>query len=139
MEIATSRNRVMARSRTARAERLKGSSLFSTLHGHACRGLLLRESYGLAFAQQMRPERHDAIAGLEFADDRRRFVAEGGHVHRTPGDPRRLPFDQPYAGPLPGSKIAPIGTCSAGADRPSAIWMEMVEPSGASARRPSST
>ena len=37
-------------------------------------------------------------------------------------------------GPLPGSKIAPIGTCSAGADRPSEIWMEMVEPSGASAR-----
>src|SRR6266542_440931 len=42
-------------------------------------------------------------------------------------------------GPLPGSKIAPIGTCTAGADRPSEIWMEMVEPSGASARRPSST
>src|SRR5205807_3572993 len=34
-------------------------------------------------------------------------------------------------GPSPESKIAPIGTCSAGADRPSDICMEMVEPSGA--------
>src|SRR5205809_3515098 len=42
-------------------------------------------------------------------------------------------------GPSPGSKIAPIGTCSAGADRPSDICMEMVEPSGATARRSSST
>src|SRR5678815_4181686 len=41
-------------------------------------------------------------------------------------------------GPLPGSKIAPIGTCSAGADRPSGTWRAMVEPSGASASRPSS-
>src|SRR5437867_1165311 len=42
-------------------------------------------------------------------------------------------------GPLPGSKIAPIGTCSCGADRPFGMWMAMVEPSGASARPPSST
>src|SRR5687768_16762541 len=42
-------------------------------------------------------------------------------------------------GPLPASKIAPIGTCSCGADRPFGMWIEMVEPSGASAGRPSST
>src|SRR5437868_5114778 len=44
----------------------------------------------------MRTERHDAIAGLEIADDRGRFAAETGNLHRTPGDPRRFPFDQPY-------------------------------------------
>src|SRR5436309_6126040 len=42
-------------------------------------------------------------------------------------------------GPLPGSKIAPIGTCSVGADPPAGIWIETVEPSGASARLASST
>src|SRR5688572_21659944 len=42
-------------------------------------------------------------------------------------------------GPLPGSKSAPNGTCSCGADRPFGMWIEMVEPSGASASRPSST
>src|ERR1043165_9710684 len=42
-------------------------------------------------------------------------------------------------GPLPGSKIAPSGDRKAGADRPSEIWTETVEPSGASARAPSST
>src|SRR5688500_713121 len=48
----------------------------------------------------MRAERHDAIAGLEIADDRSRFVAESGDSHGPPGDLRRLPFDQPYAGTL---------------------------------------
>ena len=54
----------------------------------------------LAFVQQMRTERHDAIARLEIADDRSRFVAEAGDLHGTPSDPRRFPFDQPYAGTL---------------------------------------
>ena len=54
---------------------------------------MFRESHVLAFAQQMRAERHDAIAGLEVADDRRRFVPEGGHLHRKPCGPVRLPFD----------------------------------------------
>src|SRR5437867_2876080 len=48
----------------------------------------------------MRAERHDAISRLEVADDRSRFVAEADDVHGTPGDPRRFPFDQPYAGTL---------------------------------------
>src|SRR5688572_12561992 len=48
----------------------------------------------------MRTERHDAIAGLEIADDRSRFAAEAGDLHRTPSDPRRFAFDQPYAGTL---------------------------------------
>ena len=68
--------------------------------GHASCGLAFRESHVLAFVQQMRAERHDAIAGLEFADDRSRFVAEAGDLHGTPSDPRRFPFDQPYAGTL---------------------------------------
>ena len=54
----------------------------------------------LAFVQQMRTERHDAIARLEIADDRSRFAAEAGDVHGTPSDARRFPFDQPYAGTL---------------------------------------
>ena len=61
------------------------------------RGLAPCESHVLAFVQQMRAERHDAIARLEFADDRRRVVAEAGDLHGTPRDLRRLPFDQPYA------------------------------------------
>src|SRR5438093_13611814 len=48
----------------------------------------------------MRTERHDAIARLEIADDRSRFAAEAGDLHVTPSDPRRFPFDQPYAGAL---------------------------------------
>src|SRR4051812_36462576 len=48
----------------------------------------------------MRTEDHDAIAGLEVADDRSRFAAEARDFHRTPSDPRRFPFDHPYAGPL---------------------------------------
>jgi hypothetical protein len=54
----------------------------------------------LAFMQQMRAERHDAIARFEFADDRRPFVAEAGDVHGTPGHPGLIPFDQPDARPL---------------------------------------
>jgi hypothetical protein len=50
----------------------------------------------------MRTERHDTIACLEFTDDRSRFVTEAGDVHCTPGDPRRVPFDQPHAGTLAG-------------------------------------
>ena len=91
----------------------------------------------LAFVQQMRTERHDAIARLEIADDRSRFAAEARCARHEVT--RSVSLDHHTPGPLPGSKIAPIGTCSAGADRPSEIWMEMVEPSGASARRPSST
>src|SRR5437764_12760585 len=34
-------------------------------------------------------------------------------------------------GPLPASKIAPIGTCNVGAESPAGIWIETVEPSGA--------
>ena len=68
--------------------------------GHARCGLAPRESHVLAFVQQMRTERNDAIARLEFADDRSRFVAETGDLHGTPRDPRRFPFDQPYAGAL---------------------------------------
>src|SRR3954470_19706447 len=48
----------------------------------------------------MRTERHDAIAGLEIADDRSRFAAKAGNLHGTPGDPGRFAFDQPYAGAL---------------------------------------
>src|SRR2546430_7944285 len=51
----------------------------------------------------MRAERHDAIAGLEIADDRSCFAAEASDLHRTPSDPGRVPFDpfdQPYAGTL---------------------------------------
>src|SRR6476660_10419874 len=48
----------------------------------------------------MRTERDNAIARLEFADDRSRFVTEAGDVHGTPRDPRHVPFDQPYAGTL---------------------------------------
>jgi hypothetical protein len=44
----------------------------------------------------MRTERNDAIARLEFANDRSRFVTEAGDVHGTPGDPRCVPFDQPH-------------------------------------------
>src|SRR6185437_238956 len=54
----------------------------------------------LAFMQQMRTEGHDAIARLEFANDRSSFATEAGDVHGTPSDPRRFPFDQPYAGTL---------------------------------------
>src|SRR5439155_19986816 len=50
--------------------------------------------------QQMRTECHDAIAGLEIADDRSRFAAEAADLHGTPSDPRRFAFDQPYAGTL---------------------------------------
>jgi hypothetical protein len=48
----------------------------------------------------MRTERNDAIARLEFADDRSRFVTQACDVHGTPGDPRFVPFDQPDAGTL---------------------------------------
>src|SRR5690348_10049560 len=48
----------------------------------------------------MRTERHNAISRLKVADDRSLFVIEAGDVHGTPGDPRPLPVDQPYAGPL---------------------------------------
>src|SRR5688572_31291558 len=48
----------------------------------------------------MRTKRNDAIARLEIADDRGRFVAEAGDLHGTPRDPRRFPFDEPYAWPL---------------------------------------
>src|SRR5438046_8563744 len=48
----------------------------------------------------MRAERHDAIAGLEIADHRSCFAAEASDLHRTPSDPGRVPFDQPYAGTL---------------------------------------
>src|ERR1051325_11724894 len=48
----------------------------------------------------MRTECHDAIAGLQVADDRSRFAAEADDSHRTPSDARRFSFDQPYAGTL---------------------------------------
>src|SRR5687767_7792596 len=48
----------------------------------------------------MRTKRNDAIARLEIAHDRGRFIAEAGDLHGTPRDPRRLPFDEPYAGPF---------------------------------------
>ena len=72
------------------------------IDGRAWRGLALSQSHLLAFVQQMRAERDDAIARLEVADDRSRFVAESGDLHGTPRDPRRFPFDQPYAGTLAG-------------------------------------
>ena len=50
--------------------------------------------------QQMRTERNDVIARLEFADDRSRFVTQAGDVHGTLGNPRRFSFDQPHAGTL---------------------------------------
>src|SRR5438034_8896675 len=50
----------------------------------------------------MRAERDDAIARLEFADDRRGFVTEAGDLHGTPRDARRLPFNQPDARSLTG-------------------------------------
>src|SRR5438128_7136176 len=48
----------------------------------------------------MRAKRNDAIAHLEVADDRSRFVAETGDLYGTPRDSRRFAFKQPYAGPL---------------------------------------
>src|SRR5438552_16034139 len=68
--------------------------------GRAPCGLGPHESHVLAFVQQMRTGRHDAIAGYEIADDRSRFAAEAGDLHGPPGDPRRFAFDQPYAGTL---------------------------------------
>src|SRR5688572_4981721 len=44
----------------------------------------------------MRAERHDTIARLEVAHDRRCFVTDVGNLHRTPGDLRRVPRDEPY-------------------------------------------
>ena len=88
----------------------------------------------------MRTERHDAIARLEIADDRSRFVAEAGEMHGTPSD-EVFPSTSHTPGPLPGSKIA-RSVPAAPVDEPCRRgrgWMEMVEPSGASARRPSST
>src|ERR1041385_9199991 len=68
--------------------------------GHALCALARHEPHGLAFVQQMRTERHDAIAGLEIADHGSRFAAEARDSHGTPSDPRRFAFDQPYAGTL---------------------------------------
>src|SRR5689334_3931323 len=45
----------------------------------------------------MRTERHDAVPGLEIADDRSGFAGEAGDVHGAPSDPRRFAFHQPYA------------------------------------------
>src|SRR5438067_5691832 len=45
----------------------------------------------------MRTERNHAIACLERAGDRSRFVAEADDLHRTPRDPRRFAFNPPYA------------------------------------------
>ena len=50
----------------------------------------------------MRTERNHAIAHLEVADDRSRFVAKAGNLHGTPRDSRRFPFNQPYARTLAG-------------------------------------
>src|SRR6266545_3717371 len=68
--------------------------------GRAPCGLGPHESHVLAFAQQMRTERHDAIAGFEIADDRSRFAAEAGDLHGPPSDPGRFSLDQPNAGTL---------------------------------------
>ena len=131
MEIATIRNRVTARSRTASAERLKAAHWLS-----------------LSSPPRLRGAQPGARARLRAADARRaptRSPAEDCRRPKpsplrpamctAPSDAQRFPSTSHTPGPLPGSKIAPIGTCSAGADRPSEIWMEMVEPSGASARR----
>jgi hypothetical protein len=68
------------------------------LGSRASRGLVFSQSDVLAFVQQLRSERNDAISRIKVADDRSSFVAQARDLHGTPRDLRRLPFDQPYAG-----------------------------------------
>src|SRR5207248_10921632 len=63
----------------------------------------------------------------EAASSLRRAICTTRHVTRGVS-----PSSSHTPGPLPESKIAPIGTCSAGSSWPCESWTEIVEPSGAS-------
>src|SRR5690349_4151026 len=56
----------------------------------------------LAFSQQVRPERDDAIAVLDLAVDIGALVIHTRDLHRPPVDVRRCATDYPYARALAG-------------------------------------
>src|SRR5581483_2562208 len=91
--MATIRNSVIERSRTARAERLKR---FMSV----ARDARVRYTHTLAFVQEVAAEGDDGVAGADAAADDRLFAVEPDKIDRPVRNRRSLAVEQPHAWPL---------------------------------------